>query len=173
MNNLKYLVFLILCILQPICLPFPEATTILSGTLSIGPNCTFFISLIGILTGIIIMYKISHYFSSKFLKKYQNNNKFLLYKKLVSTNPFLTTGILFAIPILPDEIVCVGSALGDIPLKIIVPIAIIAKSVSIGMTTYSSKIASIFDVNEWQVIVIEILLMIILGMVYRIIKHVK
>ena len=119
------------------------------------------------------MYKISHYFSSKFLKKYQNNNKFLLYKKLVSTNPFLTTGILFAIPILPDEIVCAGSALGDIPLKIIVPIAIIAKSVSIGMTTYSSKIASIFDVNEWQVIVIEILLMIILGMVYRIIKHVK
>ena len=52
---MKYLVFLILCILQPICLPVPEATTILTGTLQLGPTKTFIIAMCGIMFGIVLM----------------------------------------------------------------------------------------------------------------------
>lgn len=166
MIDLQYLIFFLLCILQPICLPVPEATTILSGTLTIGANPAFVIGLIGILLGILTMYKITSYLSKKFLRNFKKNQHYKTYQKMMQSNPFLTTGILFAIPILPDEIICIGSALGNVPLKILFPIAIVAKVVSVGMITYSSEIAELFSLNQWEVIALEIILMLVASTIY-------
>ncbi len=170
---MKYLLFFLLCLLQPICLPVPEATTILSGTIMLGPNKAFFIALTGILIGIIFMYKITAYLSKKYLTKFKKNPKYKTYKKFVSTNPFLTTGILFAVPILPDEIVCIGAAIGGTPLKILLPIAVFAKTISIGMITYSSKLASMFSITQWQIILIEISFMLLFAYIYNKVKNSK
>lgn len=164
---MKYLIFLILCILQPICLPVPEASTILTGTLQLGPTKTFIIAIIGIMFGITIMYQLTHFLSKKYLKKIIKSDKFKSYQKYMSKYPILTTGLLFAIPIIPDEIICIGSALGGIKMSIMLPIAFFSKIISIGMITYSQAIADMFVLKQWQVIVIEISIMFIASMIYQ------
>lgn len=170
---MKYLVFLILCILQPICLPVPEATTILTGTLNLGPTPAFIIGMIGIMFGIVVMYQITHYLSKKFLRKLKQTPKFKSYQHYMSKYPILTTGLLFAIPVIPDEIICIGSSLGNIKLSIILPIAFFSKMISIGMITYSKMIADIFVLKQWQVIVIEIAIMIVASLIYQKINNRK
>jgi uncharacterized membrane protein YdjX (TVP38/TMEM64 family) len=164
---MKYLIFLFLCILQPICLPVPEATTILTGTLQLGPNTTFCIAMCGIMFDIVLMYQLTHFLSKKFLRKFKKNPKFKSYQKYMSKYPILTTGLLFAIPVIPDEIICIGSALGGIKLSIILPIAFFSKIISIGMITYSQVIADIFVLKQWQVIVIEISIMFMASIIYQ------
>lgn len=170
---MKYFIFFILCVLQPICLPVPEATTILSGSVTIGANETFIIGMIGIMLGIIIMYKVSFFLGEKYLTNIKKSSKYKTYQRLVSSNPFLTTGILFAIPILPDEIVCVGSALAGVSLRFLLPIAIFSKSISIGMITYSSDIANALSLNQWQIIAIEVVLMLVFALIYSRIKKTR
>lgn len=168
---MKYIIFFILCILQPICLPVPEASTILTGTLQLGSNTTFCIAICGIMFGIVLMYQITHFFSKKFLKKFKNNKKFKAYQRYMSKYPILTTGLLFAIPVIPDEIICVGSALGNIKLSVLLPVAFFSKIISIGMITYSQIIADIFVLKQWQVITIEIVIMFIASSIYKIIGN--
>ena len=164
---MNYLVFLILCILQPICLPVPEATTILTGTLQLGPTKAFIIAMCGIMFGIVVMYQLTHFLSKKFLRKFKKSPKFKAYQRYMSKYPILTTGLLFAIPVIPDEIICIGSALGGIKMSIMLPIAFFSKIISIGMITYSQAIADIFVLKQWQVIVIEISIMFIASMIYQ------
>ena len=170
---MKYFIFFILCVLQPICLPVPEATTILSGSVTIGADETFIIGMIGIMLGIIIMYKVSFFLGEKYLTNIKKSSKYKTYQRLVSSNPFLTTGILFAIPILPDEIVCVGSALAGVSLRFLLPIAIFSKAISIGMITYSSDIANALSLNQWQIIAIEVVLMLVFALIYSMIKKTR
>ena len=170
---MKYFIFFILCVLQPICLPVPEATTILSGAVTLGANETFVIGMIGIMLGIVVMYKVSFFLGEKYLTNLKKSSKYKTYQRLVSSNPFLTTGILFAIPILPDEIVCVGSALAGVSLKILLPIAVFSKAISIGMITYSSHIANALSLTQWQIIVIEVILMLIFALIYSRIKKTR
>lgn len=170
---MKYFIFFILCVLQPICLPVPEATTILSGSVTIGADETFIIGMIGIMLGIIVMYKVSFFLGEKYLTNIKKSSKYKTYQRLVSSNPFLTTGILFAIPILPDEIVCVGSALAGVSLRFLLPIAIFSKAISIGMITYSSDIANALSLNQWQIIAIEVVLMLVFALIYSRIKKTR
>lgn len=170
---MKYFIFFILCVLQPICLPVPEATTILSGSVTIGADETFIIGMIGIMLGIIIMYKVSFFLGEKYLTNIKKSSKYKTYQRLVSSNPFLTTGILFAIPILPDEIVCVGSALAGVSLRFLLPIAIFSKAISIGMITYSSDIANALSLNQWHIIAIEVVLMLVFALIYSRIKKTR
>jgi len=159
-----------MCILQPICLPLPEASTILMGSKSFGSNIAFVIGLAGIMTGIILMYELSFFLSEKYLVNFKKSSKYKTYQRLVASNPFLTTGILFAIPILPDEIVCVGSAIAGVSLKFLFPIAVFAKTISVGMITYSAEIAELFSIKQWQIIAIEIGFMFIFALIYSRIK---
>lgn len=159
-----------MCILQPICLPLPEASTILMGSVSLGPHVTFVIGLIGIMSGIILMYKLSFFLSEKYLVNFKKSTKYKTYQRLIASNPFLTIGILFAIPILPDEIVCVGSAIAGVPLKFLLSIAVFAKTISVGMITYSAEIAEVFAIRQWQIIAIEIVILFVFALIYSRIK---
>lgn len=170
---MKYIVFFLLCILQPICLPVPEATTILTGTVKLGAHSAFFIGITGIMIGIVFMYQITHFLSKKYLKKIKQSPKFKAYQHYMSKYPFLTTGLLFAIPVIPDEIICIGSALGNIKLSIMLPIAFFSKIISIGMITYSKNIADVLSIKQWQVILIEIATMLIASLIYQRINNKK
>lgn len=170
---MKYIVYFILCFLQPICLLTPEATTIYLGVSTLGGVKAFFIGLAGILLGILFMYKVTFFLGNKYLKKVINSKKFKAYQKYMSSNPFLTTGILFAIPVIPDEIICIGSALGNIPFKILFPIVIFSKSISIGMVTFSESIAKAFSIESWVVVLCEIVIMLILALLYKLIYRKK
>ena len=113
------------------------------------------------------MYQITHFLSKKFLKKFRKSSGFKSYQKYMSKYPILTTGLLFAIPVIPDEIICIGSALGNIKLSIMLPIALFSKTISIGMITFSQAIADFFVVEQWEVIVVEITVMLIASYIYQ------
>ena len=53
------------------------------------------------------------------------------------------------------------------------PIAFFSKIISIGMITYSQAIADIFVLKQWQVIVIEISIMLIASVIYQRINNDK
>lgn len=170
---MKYLLYFLVTFLQPICLLNPEATTIYFGIKSIGAKAAFVIGLIGILCGIVFMYKLTFHLSNRYLKNLKKTEKFKIYKKYVSKNPFLTTGILFVIPIIPDEIICVGSALGGIPLKELFPIALFTKTISVGMVTFSETISNWISVEEWVIVLCEIIFMLLIALLYKFIRDKK
>lgn len=170
---MKYFIYFILCFLQPICLPLPEATTILLGTETLNPNEAFIIGLIGIMLGITFLYKITFHLSKKYLNKIKKSSKYKTYKKYISYNPILTMGILFSIPVIPDEIICIGAAIGEIPFKVVFPIALFSKIISIGMITYSGNIANFLEIEKWQVIFIELIIMFIAAFIYKKIRDNK
>lgn len=164
---MDYILFFIMCIAQPICIPVPEASTIIIGILFIGPLWTFILGIIGMEIGLIIMYFITSSFKGKYLKKYENNPKYNAYQHYMSKNPFLTTGILFTIPILPDEIVIIGSVLANIPLRLLILISIFAKVISIGFLAFSNVISELFLISQWQVILVTLLIMLVFAFIYK------
>lgn len=163
---MKYLSYIIMCILQPICWPLPEITTILYGTHLLGNVQGFLIGYVFILIGIALMYKISFYLSDKFLVKFKKSNKFEKFKNYVSKNEIITTGLLFVLPILPDEIICVGSAILEIKFSVIMGVAIFAKFICVGMIAFSSTFADVLQISNFSVILIELFIIWIASKLY-------
>ena len=52
-------------------------------------------------------------------------------------------------------------------MSIMLPIAFFSKIISIGMITYSQVIADFFVLKQWEVIVIEIVIMLIASYIYQ------
>ena len=67
------------------------------------------------------------------------------------------TSILFVIPVLPDEIVCIGAAIIGISYWHLLLIAVPAKLISISMISYSDFIGSVLGITKMQVIVFEVI----------------
>lgn len=78
--------------------------------------------------------------------------------------------MLFVIPVIPDEIICIGASLGSIKFKFIFPIALFAKTISIGMVTYSEFISKFLKISQFNLIVVEIILMLFAAFIYKIMK---
>lgn len=165
--------YIIACFLQPICWPLPEVATVLLGVNALGSMKAFIIGYIFILLGIVFMYKITFYLSEKFLKKFKNGKKFKKYQKFIKKNEVLTTGILFILPILPDEVICIGSAILGIKFKIFFIVAIFAKFIAIAAYAFSGEIALLFGFNQVIIILLELIIIIIVSYVYNLKKEKK
>lgn len=164
---MEIVLYIIACLLQPICWPFPEMSTIYFGTLILSPTMAFIIGYVCILLGIAFMYKISFHLSEKYLKKLKRKKSFKKYQKYIKENEILTTGALFILPILPDEIICVGSAIIGIKFKVVMYIAIFSKAISIGLVAYSSTLSNIFSIPQYIIILIELLVILIFSITYK------
>lgn len=164
---MNVIVYIIICVLQPICWPLPEMSTIIYGTLTLGENKAFLIGYLGILIGIMIMYKSSFYLSEKYLEKLKTKKSFLKYKKYIDKNEVLTTGVLFILPILPDEIICIGAAILGIKLKIVMAVAIFAKFISIGIVAYSNTLSQTLNIPQSVIIFMELLIIFVASYIYK------
>ena len=133
---MEYIIYMMVCILQPTCWPLPEMTTVIYGVARFGGNITFLMAYMGIITGIFIMYNSSFSLSEKFLSEFKKREKYLKFKKCVEKNEILATGLLFIIPIIPDEVICIGAGILGINKKVFFTIAIFAKMISIGMIAF-------------------------------------
>ncbi len=167
---MTYLVYVIACFLQPICWPLPEASTIFLGASAFGEIKAFIIGYIFIIMGIIFMYKVTFYLSNKYLKKFKSSMKFKKYQQIIKKNEVFTTGILFILPILPDEVICIGSAILGIKFKVFIAIALIAKFISIGLYAFSESFSVYFGIDSFLFLLIEVLLVIIVSYIYNLKK---
>jgi len=116
LQTAKYIFFFI-SFAQPILLPIPEAVTIPGASAVFGPAVAAAIAFPGTLLGISTMFFAARYGGRKFISKFIKEEQLDKYQQYVSKNETVIMFLLFIIPILPDEIICVGAGIGQYPQK--------------------------------------------------------
>ncbi len=167
---MNYIIFMIISFLQPICWPLPEMSTILYGILTVGPMATFVLGYMFILLGILFMYKITFFLSEKYLDKFKNKKSFKNFQKYLLNNEIITIGLLFILPVLPDEVICIGAAIVGIKFRIFMTIAAFSKIISIGSVILSSLLASVVLIHPVFLIGIQFLIILLISFAYKNVK---
>lgn len=137
-------IFFFISFAQPILLPIPEAVTVPGASAVFGPAVAAAISFLGTLLGISFMFFATRYGGSKFLLKLIKKAQLENYQNYVSKNEALIMFLLFIIPILPDEIICVGAGIGSMSPKKFLLIASLSKFITATLLAYSVQLANIF-----------------------------
>ncbi|MGL5351961.1 MAG: TVP38/TMEM64 family protein [Clostridium sp.] len=164
------LIYFIICIIQPIILPTPEAVTVMTASFFLGGFKAFVIGFIGTIIGVSIMYFLAKKYGSKIIDKFNAKNQLDKYMKYIENNQLLVTGILFIIPILPDEIVCIGAGVTGVSFKTLISIAILCKGITVFMYAYSVEIAQAFNIGTLEIIIIQLMLLLLICMVSKKVK---
>lgn len=146
------LLYFIICILQNILLPIPEAATIIAGSAVFGALNAFIIGLIGTLIGVTTMFFITRYGGRKLVSKFVNEKHLVRYQHYTQKNEVLYLFTLFIVPVLPDEIICIGAGLSKISIKRFLIIAITSKILTTFIFAYSIELAETFALSTTQMI---------------------
>ncbi|SOC22440.1 uncharacterized membrane protein YdjX (TVP38/TMEM64 family) [Ureibacillus xyleni] len=147
-------IFFFICFLQPILLPLPEAATVTAGSAVLGPLTAASISFTGTLAGIIVMYFIAKVGGQKLIRKFVKDKHLLKYERYVSNNETSILLILFIIPILPDEIICVGAGISGVRLMKFLIIASVSKLFTSISLAYSIDFAKSLSLTNFQLMLI-------------------
>ena len=140
LQTAKYIFFFI-SFAQPILLPIPEAVTIPGASAVFGPGVAAAIAFPGTMLGISAMFFAARYGGRKFISKFIKEQQLEKYQQYVSKNETLIMFLLFIIPILPDEIICVGAGIGQVSPKRFLLIASISKFLTATLLAYSVELA--------------------------------
>jgi uncharacterized membrane protein YdjX (TVP38/TMEM64 family) len=140
LHTAKYIFFFI-SFAQPILLPIPEAVTIPGASAVFGPGVAAAIAFPGTLLGISAMFFAARYGGRKFIHKFIKEQQLEKYQQYVSKNETLIMFLLFIIPILPDEIICIGAGIGQVSPKRFLLIAAISKFFTATLLAYSVELA--------------------------------
>ena len=164
------LIYFLICFIQPIILFTPEMVTITGGSLTLGTFKGFIIGYFGILVGIITMYFIGRFAQQWIMRSLGKEELFKKYTSLVEKNGDVIIGLLFLLPILPDNIICAGSGISRVSLKKFIFIAAMSKLITTFIYAYSIELANIFPVTKLQLILSKLLIMIVIVWVNQFIK---
>ena len=145
----KYIFFFI-SFAQPILLPIPEAVTIPGASAVFGPGVAAAIAFPGTLLGISAMFFAARYGGRKFISKFIKEQQLEKYQQYVAKNETLIMFLLFIIPILPDEIICVGAGIGQVSPKRFLLIASISKFLTATLLAYSVEMAERLSLTTSQ-----------------------
>jgi uncharacterized membrane protein YdjX (TVP38/TMEM64 family) len=167
------ILYIVFCILRPICLPIPESLIILWGGQIMNRNIAFLVGLLSSLIGIAGMYLISSRASMYIIHKFNIQKNITTFQEMIEFYNIKIIGILFIIPVFPDSIICIGASLLKLNLPLFLLIAIISKIISIGMIEYSGLIGEVFQVNKWQIIIIELFVINIISYMFKLHKRIK
>lgn len=173
MRKMEMIIYFFICFIQPIMLPTPEAATVITGSAVLGAFNAFILGLIASVLGIITMYLVSKKYSTIIIKKFFKEEHIDKYKKFVQKNEIILTGALFILPILPDEIVCIGAGIIGISFRTITIIAIVTKAITIFTYAYSLELADIINVSTTEMVIIELAVLIIFSLINNLIKRRK
>ncbi|WP_231687729.1 TVP38/TMEM64 family protein [Bacillus sp. CHD6a] len=151
-GSMAQFLFFLLCLAQPIILPLPEALTIPAGSMAFGASSSFFLGFSGTLTGIIIMFFIARSGGVKVASKLVKEKHLKSYQEYVKKNETVILALLFIIPVLPDEIICVGAGIGAVSFKKFLAIASLSKFLTAFVLAYSVSLAKYLDLTSAQLI---------------------
>jgi uncharacterized membrane protein YdjX (TVP38/TMEM64 family) len=152
LNAAKYIFFFI-SFAQPIVLPIPEAVTVPGASAVFGPAAAAAIAFLGTLLGIATMFFSARYGGRKFISKLIKEAQLKKYQQYVSKNETLIMFILFIIPILPDEIICIGAGIGHVSPKKFLLIASVSKLITATVLAYSLQLAERFSITGSQLMI--------------------
>ncbi|WP_195430387.1 VTT domain-containing protein [Clostridium sp. D46t1_190503_E9] len=164
------LIYFLVCFLQPIILPLPEPVTIMVGSLILGETKGAVIGFLGTILGIISMFLFSRYASQKLIKKMVNSKKIEKFNEYIKKNETLIILLLFILPILPDEVICIGAGIGKFNGYKFITIAIISKLITAFTLSYSIELFSFNPLSILIIVAIIILTIIITKLINRVIS---
>ncbi|WP_215025817.1 VTT domain-containing protein [Bacillus sp. ISL-39] len=149
LQTAKYIFFFI-SFAQPIILPIPEAVTVPGASAVFGPAVAAAIAFLGTLLGITAMFFAARYGGRKFISRFIKEEQLRKYQHYVSKNETMIMFLLFIIPILPDEIICVGAGIGQVSPKRFLLIASISKLFTATLLAYSAELAKTLSLTPSQ-----------------------
>ncbi|WP_202708625.1 TVP38/TMEM64 family protein [Sporosalibacterium faouarense] len=164
------LIYFLIAFIQPIVLFTPEMVTITGGSLALGPFKGFIIGYLGILSGSITMYFIVRYAQQIIVKRLGKEELFDKYTRLVEKNGEIIIGLLFILPVLPDNIICAGAGASKVSFKNFVFIAAVAKLMTTFVYAYSMELANILPITELQLFVGQLVIVTIVVLISYLVK---
>jgi uncharacterized membrane protein YdjX (TVP38/TMEM64 family) len=144
------LLFFLICFFQPIFLPLPEAVTLPAGSTVLGSFSGAAIGFLGSVSGIVVMYFIARIGGLKLVSKFVKEKHLKKYQEYVLKNETVILTLMFIIPILPDEIICVGAGISKVSFKRFFIIASISKLITSSLLSYSVYLAKLFSLTTSQ-----------------------
>lgn len=148
--------------MQPIILPIPEPITIIGGGSVLGSLNGAIIGFLGTFLGIIVMFFASKYAGGTVINKLVDEKKLDKFNKFIRKNELLVILILFILPILPDEVICVGSGITGVSTYKFIGIAAISKLITSVSLSYSLQLIR-FDVGIGMIIILLVLIILALN----------
>lgn len=145
-------IYMLLCFLQPIALPVPEAVTVVAGSAVFGPLQAFVLAFTGTLLGIVVMFAASRVGGMKLVAKLVQPAKLERYHRYVAKNETLIMALLFMIPVLPDEIICVGAGISGVKVKRFVLVAAVSKLITSFLLAYSVYLTEWLNLTPTQLV---------------------
>ena len=161
------LLYFICCIFQPICLPVPEMATVLWGSYTIGSKASFTLGVLGTIIGIAIMYSISNKCSQKIIVRFHCEKKVGKFQHYVERYKVMIIGFFFIVPVLPDEIICIGAPLVGIGKGTFLALGFISKCVSVGMAAFTKEIASVCSLSSMDIIMCELIILFVFAYIFK------
>lgn len=165
----EQIIYFMICFLQPIILPFPEPVTIMGGSTILGPLKGATIGFFGTILGIIVMFFIAKFARRSIINKIVDDKKLDKFNRYIQKNETLIILMLFILPILPDEVICIGAGLAKMNRYKFIGIAAISKLVTSISLAYSLELIK-FNGN---LIIIAIILIIVIIIVKKIKLYVR
>ncbi|MBH0160382.1 TVP38/TMEM64 family protein [Fictibacillus sp. 26RED30] len=142
--ELAKLIYFSVCYAQPIILPVPEIVTVVAGSATLGPFTAFILGFIGAVLGILTMFYLSRTFGMKMVQRLVNEKQLDQYHRFVKKNEMWIIVSLFIVPVLPDEIICVGAGVSGVKTRRFIMIAVLAKLVTTFSLAYSLRVTDLF-----------------------------
>lgn len=154
-----WLIYFLLCVLLPVCIPVPEAGVVLWGAGQIGGPGAFLLGVTGSVLGLAIMHTLSSMLADRIFQGKKEKRQLAWLQQLTGRYRSWILGVLLIVPLVSDEVLCAGSALLKIPLSQFLKIGIIAKIISVGMVAFSGSMGAVCGLERWQIVAAELLLM--------------
>ena len=164
-------IYFLTCFLQPIILPVPEPVTIMAGSATFGPSAGAFIGFLGTILGITTMFFLSRLASEKLIVRFINEKKIAKFNKYIEKNEVIMLLGLFILPILPDEVICIGAGLARINKTKFILVAIFSKLVTSISLAYSISFFKISINDILSVFIIVAILSLIVKSIYKTLKN--
>ncbi|MET3728083.1 putative membrane protein YdjX (TVP38/TMEM64 family) [Fictibacillus halophilus] len=142
--ELAKLIYFAVCYAQPIILPVPEIVTVVAGSAALGSFTAFILGFTGAVLGILTMFYLSRTYGMKVVERLVNEKQLEQYHRFVQRNEMWIMVLLFIVPVLPDEIICVGAGISGVKAKRFMIIAVLSKVVTTFSLAYSLRLTEIF-----------------------------
>jgi len=146
-------IYFLICYAQPIILPIPEAVTVLAGSTILGAPQAFLLGFVGTMLGVGTMFYLARIGGTKLVSRLVKAEQLDKYHRFVRKNETFIMGLLFVIPVLPDEIVCVGAGVSGVTPRKFLLIAAISKLVTSFLLAYSVQVAEWLGMTPSQVMI--------------------
>lgn len=139
-NQNAKIIYFIICFLQPIVLPLPEPVTIMGGSSVLGPEMGAMIGFSGTILGIMVMYFLAKFMGRSIVEKMVDKKLLDKFNKYIEKNETFIILALFILPILPDEVICMGSGLAKVNVYKFMGAAFVSKLITSISLSYSLEL---------------------------------